>query len=275
VYAALTVVLATKVAIAPLSSLTEEGGGLAALEKTLASGMIGLKDVEVIKPGEVKQALKKAKRRDLEACEGEPPCLQEVGQLAGANLVVYGVANRLAEGDVVYLKAVDVKTGSETGSTTVTFSGPEPARVAQARAAAYRLVVPGSYLGTLALQVEVEGAQVFVDGKSVGKAPIGPIALPVGTHALRVTHPRYRDFVRFVEIEFDKTAALRVGLTEFAAITDDMSGRPIPEEKRPWYQTGWAYAGFGVVVAVVATVVVMSLGKGPDRDADATVHPPR
>jgi PEGA domain len=275
VYAALTVVLATKVALAPLSSVTEEGAGLAALEKTLATGMVGLKDVVVIRAAEVKATLKKAKRRDLEACEGETPCLQEVGRLVGADLVVSGVAHRLVEGDVVYLKTVDVKTGSETGSTTVTLSGPEPARAAQARAAAYRLAAPGAYLGTLLLQVEVEGAQVFVDGKNVGKAPIGPIALAVGTHALRVTHPRYRDFVRFVEIDFDKTTPLRVGLKEFAAITDDMRGRPIPEEHRPWYQTGWAFAGFGAVIAVVATVVVISLGKGPERDADATVHPPR
>ena len=129
-YAALTVLLATKVALAPLSSLTEEGGGLAALERTLAAGMVGLKDVAVIRAAEVKGALKKAKRRDLEACEGETPCLQEVGRLVGADVVVSGVANRLAEGDVVYLKGVDVKTGSETGSTTVTLSGPEPARAA-------------------------------------------------------------------------------------------------------------------------------------------------
>ncbi len=272
---ALAVAAPTRVALPPLSSLTEEGASLGAVEKSLATGLATIKDIDLVRPADVRNALKRAKRRDLEGCEGELQCLQEIGQLVGADVVVFGVAGALAEGQVVYLKAVEVKTGLETGSTTATLSGPEPARVAEARAAAVRLVAPGSYLGTLILKVDVEGADIHVDGKIVGKSPIAPIAASVGTHALRVTHPRYRDFVRFVTVPFDKIETLAVGLKEFPIVADDMRGRPQPEEGRPWYQSGWAVAGFATVVVVVTTIVAASIPRSPPRDQDVTVHPPR
>ncbi|HKA87294.1 MAG TPA: PEGA domain-containing protein [Haliangiales bacterium] len=272
---ALAAAAPTRVALVPLSSLTDEGTSLAGVEKTLAAGLATIKEVDLVRPDAVRNALKRAKRRDLEGCEGEPQCLQEIGQLVGAEVVVFGVAGGLAEGQVVYLKSVEVKTGQETGSTTATFSGPEPGRVVEARAAAVRLVAPASYLGTLILKVDVEGADVVVDGKIVGKSPIAPIAASVGTHALRVTHPRYRDFVRFVTVPFDKAETLPVALKEFPIVADDMRGRPVPEEERPWYQSGWAVAGFAAVVVVVTTIVAASIPRSPQRDKDVTVHPPR
>jgi hypothetical protein len=264
-----------RVALAPLSSLTEEGASLGALERTLATGLATIKDIDVVRAQDVRNAIKKAKRRDLEGCEGEPQCLQEIGQLVGAELVVYGVAGGLAEGQVLYLKAVEVRSGLEIGSTTATFAGPEAARVAEGRAVAVRLVAPGSYLGTLILKVDVEGADILVDGKIVGKSPIAPIAATVGTHALRVTHPRYRDFVRFVAVSFDKAETLTVGLKEFPVVADDMRGGPQPDDDRPWYQSGWAVVGFAAVVVAVTTIVAASIPHAPPRDSDVTVHPPR
>jgi hypothetical protein len=263
----------TRVALAPLSSLTEEGASLAGVEKLVAAALATVKDVDVVRAPDVRAALKKAKRRDLEGCEGEPRCLQEIGQLVGADIVVYGVAGALAEGQVVYLKAIEVKTGNETGSTTATLSGGEPTRLGEARAAVVRLVAPASYVGALILKVDVEGADIVVDGKIVGKSPVAPITASVGTHALRITHPRYRDFVRFVTVPFDKAETLQVALKEFPVVADDMRGRQ-PDE-RPWYQSGWAVAGFAAVLVAVTAIVAASIPRSPPRDQDVTIHPPR
>ena len=70
------------------------------------------------------------------------------------------------------------------------------------------------------LQIEAErllknvplGLSIFFCDRDevVGKSPLAPQTLSVGTHALRVTHPEYRDFVRFVDVEFDTPAAVKV-----------------------------------------------------------------
>jgi len=52
-------------------------------------------------------------------------------------------------------------------------AGPAQTKAAtEAKAAAYRLVALREYQGTLVLKVDVDGAQVFVDGKAMGMSPV-------------------------------------------------------------------------------------------------------
>jgi len=97
----------------------------------------------------------------------------------------------------------------------------------------------------------------------MGRAPMPPMRLPVGTHALRVTHERYRDWVRFVDVPFDQAVALSVDLREFPMIANEMRERatrsPVPRGPAgpvPWYRRGWAVAGMGAALAVITTIAV-------------------
>src|SRR5207237_413078 len=150
-----------------------------------------------------------------------------------------------------YLMAVEVATGKELGSTTAVLSGDKAAKQREARAAAYRLISPDSYVGKLALSVDVNGARIYLDGKLLGDSPRAPVAASVGTHALRVTHEQYRDFVRFIDVKFDATTKLDVNLKQFPIVSDKMIEKdhdPLvasgPVRPRPWYRKGWAVAAF-------------------------------
>jgi hypothetical protein len=226
----------------------------------------------------VRQLLRKAKRRDLESCEGEPACLAELGKTVGASIVVSGEASSFADGVVVYLKAVDVAKAEEIGTTTlVTDAHPTPATTGPAaRAAAYRLLAPRDYVGTLVLRVDVAGASIFVDGQAVGIAPVAPLTLAVGTHALRVTHPTYRDFVRFVDIPFGERVELGADLSAYPVVADALRQDPSAlEPKRPWTRSPWLLVGVGAAVAVATAVVVIAFFPPPaDRDRDVTLMPP-
>jgi hypothetical protein len=56
-------------------------------------------------------------------------------------------------------------------------------------------------------------AEVSVDGRSVGTTPLGAVALPAGTHLVRLTHPEFRPLQRRIAIEPGETTSLRVDLT--------------------------------------------------------------
>jgi PEGA domain len=277
-----------RVAVAPVTSLTEGTTSTAALDQLVEAGIAGVPDRDVITAQTVRQVLRRAKRRDLESCEGEAACLAELGKTVGAAVVVSGEASGFADGAVVYLKAVDVASGEEIGATTLVTGArpasppggrgaqaPNPA-VQAARAAAYRLLAPRDYTGTLVLRVDVAGATVFVDGQAVGTAPLAPLTLPVGTHALRVTHPTYRDFVRFVDVPFGERVELGADLSAYPVVADALrQDRSALEPKRPWTRSPWLLVGAGVAAAAVAAVVVISFfPPSASRDRDVTLMPP-
>ena len=269
----------TRVAVAPVTSVTEGATSTAALEQLIESAIASLPERDVVAAASVKQLLKRARRRDLESCEGEPACLAELGKLAGASVVVAGEASGIGDDQVVYLKAVDAARATEIGTTTLVAAAKAtgaPATLA-ARAAVYRLLLPSEYVGTLALRIDVARATVFVDGQRVGEAPLLPLTMAVGTHALRVTHPSYRDFVRFVDVKFGERTDLVVDLSAYSVVADTLRQDPAAlGPKRPWYRSPWLLVGGGAaVVLVTAIVVALAFPSSPARDADVTVVPPR
>ena len=191
---------AEPVALAPLETLGNQSKVARNLQARIARALAGVAGFEVVDGRKVRRAL--SRKPTLRACDGKARCLAELGRTVAARYVVYGEVGGLGQVQIVYLKVIDVNGRKELRSTTVDLGADDRDR--QARAAAVRLLAPERYRGTLALAVDVEGASIYVDGKRIARSPSDPIALPVGTHALRVTHPEFRDFVRFVDVAFDE-----------------------------------------------------------------------
>jgi TolB-like protein len=246
------------VAVTPLSTLGSEVSSASAKKITaeLETALASITGIKVIGTAAVSDAIKKAKQQRLAACDGDATCLKDVGTLVGAELVVFGELGGLGDAQIVYLKLIDAKLGREVRGTTLDVSS---LGAGGARAAAYRLLDPGRFVGTLAVTVDIPGAQVFVNGKLIGKSPVKPLAFTVGTHALRVTHPEYRDFVRFVDVEFDKAAQVTVELHQFPVVQNNIEGiannTRINEIEPRWYRKWWAVAAFGAVAFTGALLI--------------------
>lgn len=275
------------VALAPLSTLGEESRSklTVATQNDLATALAEVPGHKVIAGRDLDRAVKKARRRDLRACDGDNKCLAELGQLVGAGVVIYGELGGLGEARVVYLKAVDAASHRELRSTTLELGGAD-GDAAATRGAAYRLLVPEKYVGTLECKVDIKGATIYVDGRGVGQSPAKPIALSVGTHALRVTHPEYRDYVRFVDIGFDKATPIDVDLKQFPIVSRDLQANPNGgagdgnviyrgQEEVPWYREWYSVAGGGALVFVGTAVLFAVLADGIDVDDERVVDPPR
>ncbi len=267
------------IALVPLASL---GGAAPApiggkLEAALAAELTAA-GLVVVPPATVATKIKAARQPQLRACDGDDACLAAIGGLVGATAVVAGEVGGLGAVQVVYLELVDVGTGKEVRRT----QAPLGASASELRAAVVRLVDPARDVGSLRVTSAIDGAIVYVDGRRLGATPLAPTTVGVGAHALRVTHPDARDFVRFVDVAFEQTTAIDAELVRYAAIDTAISatdprpttGRVRGVDRDPaWYRRWWAVAGFSAVVLGGAIVAGTALADDVAADGGGTVGP--
>jgi hypothetical protein len=124
-------------------------------------------------------------------------------------------------------------------------------------------------VGRLALHVDVEGAEAQVDGHPLDLRA-QPFELAVGTHALRVTHPAYHDFLRFVDIEFDRTVTLEATLAAYPRAEGQMAERRARQQSGPtapgrtW--RWWVLGAAGVALTAVTAGIVWAVRPGIEAD---------
>jgi hypothetical protein len=270
------------VAVAPLSTLGAEdtSAGTRKLTGQIEAAVAALPATKVVRSAQVAEAIKKAKKPQLRACEGDAGCLGELASLVGAQIVISGEVGGLGESKVVYLAATE--NGKELRSTTLAVGARDDAGQGGGQAggpagAVVRLLDPDSYRGTLRFAVDVTGATIYVNGTKVAPSPRGEVALPVGAQAVRVTHPEYHDFVRFIDVEFDKTTSVAVGMQQYPIVEHDLQGKPVDRDKieyldpplwRRWYVVGPAAVGLAIVTAVVVAYAAHNFPGGECRNVD-------
>jgi len=251
------------VAVAPLSSAGGEDKSPATkqLTKAIEQAFVSLGDVKVIDAAQVGAAADKARKPQLRLCEDDAVCLTELGKLVGATYVISGDVGGLGDSRVVYLSATEVATGKLVRSTSLQIGAKAGADPSATLGAAVRLLDPDKYKGTVHLAVDVSGATVFVNGSKVAPNGKGELVLPVGTQAIRVTHPEYHDFVRFVDVVFGKTVDVPVGMQQYPIIEKNVRGAPTSRDKviyidpplwRRWYVTGPVIVVLAITAGVIA-----------------------
>ncbi|HZS38554.1 MAG TPA: PEGA domain-containing protein, partial [Polyangia bacterium] len=201
-----------------------------------------------------------------------------LGRETGAQRVLTVEIARLGEGRVAFLQAIDA-AGKSPASTTVSLPGadrPSAAERVQLRAALVKVVDAARYVGRLDVRVDVPGAEVQLDGRR--RATYGTVELPVGTHALRVTHPAYHDFLRFIDVEFDRAVTLDVALSAYPLAEGEMSERQRQLARKPkpvpWYRSWWALSICGAVVAATTAGIIYGTRPSISADRSVTFQPP-
>ncbi|MDF1566284.1 MAG: PEGA domain-containing protein [Deltaproteobacteria bacterium] len=196
-----------RVAVHPLKSLGLDLETLGRLEEVLRGEMERVPGIELVEIPATRAAA------DEIGCDGKPACLGPFATKLGAAVAVYGVVAALGESYNITLKAVD-GGGQDRGRVQKTIGGEETVLIDGIRGAAYQLLRPDLYVGKLELQVPVAGADVQIDGRSVGVTPLdGPIhGLSPGKHALKIVSKGFSDFDKFVEVRFQRTSVVSVDL---------------------------------------------------------------
>ncbi|HWM89115.1 MAG TPA: PEGA domain-containing protein [Kofleriaceae bacterium] len=255
--------------VAPLATLGAESSSseVRAAQRLVTRALTAVGSVSIVGHAAMLDAVKRARRPELRACDGDVACLADLGQLVAADLAIYGEVGGLGAAQVVYLKLVDVRGRREVRSSVLELGGPQAAD-AEALAAATRLLAPERYIGDVVLETNVRGASIFVDGRLVARSPARPLRVAVGSHALRVTHPEFRDFVRFVDVDFGATSRVSVDLRPYREVAGDIHRTAIPRrgpdpgtQPTPWYRRWYTIAG-GSALLLVTSAVAVGLASG-------------
>lgn len=209
-------------------------------------------------------------------CAADPRCVGQLASKLRIGSVLVGDVGSIGGANVVYLQWI--KGGAVVGRESAVLD-PRAGLRAAIRALLFKLLMPERYTGALRVRSNHQGAWVYLDGRRVGRGQ--EVELPsvkAGRHAVRVTHPAHRDFVRFVEVAFRQRLVVDAKLEPIAVQSREMSylaGKPLTDAELPWYRRWWAVAAFGAVVFAAATVVVGLLPQDVDRDRAVKVTPAR
>lgn len=278
------------VALLPLRALGASPEAVAALEQTLRNKMALLPEIALAPEDLVAAALKRE-----QDCLSKLTCAASAATKAGARQLVMGTVSELGDAYMVDLKLVDARTGHEVRRVTHPISGRQELLIELLRGAAVELLAPARHVGRLSVKllgeapevvaedvraqaVKGRGAQLFLDGKPVGRLPLpAPLeSLPVGQHTLRVAQEGFHDATLFVEVRFDRTTEAfvdleRGSLAGVAFLREKDLPRPpllaaavpaakpaapapavaAPPQRGPWLKiAGWSGAGLGAVALV-------------------------
>ena len=140
--------------------------------------------------------------------------------------------------------------------------------------AVIRLTDPDKYRGNVKFGFDVTNATVLVNGTKVQLNAKKELALPVGTHAVTVTHPQYHNFVKFVEVDYGRTTDVQVSMKQYPIVEHSIQGKPTsadtivykdpPLWRRP-YVTGPAIAVIAIVAGVIAARIANDFPDGDCR----------
>ena len=147
-----------------------------------------------------------------------------------------------------------------------------PETLAEARRSAAELKTK---LGQIKVTCSTDGAEITVDGKQIGSAPLGEMVwTPPGRHQVAVQHPAFSPAIEDVVVVAGKIAVVNIELrpidlrpantTADAAIVGtggaaaaDQGAAPKPFYRRTWF---WVAAGAVVAAGAGAAIVIASSG---------------
>lgn len=176
------------------------------------------------------RAVEPGLRRRIDDCDDRVACLAEASGAFGADRVIFGVVTNLGDHYNMSLKLLDVRGRKVIGRETAQLSGERNQLLEQIEILLYKLIAPDRLLGELALEIDLAGAAVLIDGEEVGTTPLATPSLKLGEgkHSLKVSSPVIEDYFTFFDIHYGKTTHVSVDATHIKAVTAELESAPPP-----------------------------------------------
>jgi len=185
-------------------------------------------------------------------CTGEEKCLGAIGKKLGVDVMITGTVGSLGDSYILNIKAIESATAKQlTRIQSDPLRGTPDDLIEGVRVAAYKLLAPDQLHGSIQIQSDLLGAQVELDGKTIGKTPLPQLGVlprqPLGKHRLRVEAQGYAPFEDEVEVRFQKVSQVVVRLLPSNEVIG--TGKVERVTRQPFYTKTWFV--IGVAVAAV------------------------
>ncbi len=146
------------------------------------------------------------------------------------------------------------------------------------------IVAPPPAQGRLLVAVNVDDAEVLVDGQAVGRTPLAVLTLPPGRHTVAIRAVGFEPYSRSVDLTVegarvdayldptpDQASAIAAHEAEEAAAY----GAAAPAD--PWYRKWWVWAAVGggaVVLTAIIVGIAVAAGGGDGGTQEGFPVPP-
>ena len=220
----------TKIALWRLKPLGLDATTADRLEVLLRAETSRLKGFSLQTKERTGEILARPRNAELKKCGGETACLCQIGKALKVNKLVTGVIGGLGDDYTFDLKLIDIRSCREERRINEALSGREDLLIGAIRRALYKLVAPELFVGSIGIDVPVEGAQVLIDDKPVGVTPLpAPVGgLEPGSHKLQITKEGLSSFEDSVPVRFQVVTRVKVDL-----VRSTLLGLSYEEEKKP------------------------------------------
>lgn len=201
-----------------------------------------------------RREVERAVTADQRECTGEEKCLGAIGKKLGVDVVITGTVGALGDSYVLNIKAVESATAKQlTRIQSDPLRGSPDDLIEGVRVAAYKLLAPAQLHGSVQIQTDLVGAEVELDGKTLGKTPLPQLGvvsrLPLGKHKLRVQARGYAPFEEEVEVRFQKVSQVVVRLVQSDRVIG--TGKIDRVERQPLYTKTWFIVGVGAAAIAI------------------------
>lgn len=218
----------------------------AAATADLIAALRGFERFDVVSLAEPAQLLGSRLAGELEACADDACRARQVASL-GASTLIAGRLDRLAGVLRLDVRRVETSSAAATQRARATLelaadgAGGLSARLYGVAADLFPEEAERAF-ATLALEVEPDETQVWLDGAELGRTPLSPLRLKVGAHELRFSRAGHRAEERRVELQVGEARTERVELERVRGVL-------------PWILAGTAAgaAGVGLILGASAS----------------------
>jgi TolB-like protein len=259
--------------------LNLEGRGISAVEAAtltdrLRSMLVKTKVFAVVDRGRMEAILQEVGFQQTGCTSSE--CAVEVGRILNVQQMITGSVGKVGDTYTLDLSAIDVTTSQIINTTSRDYEGRVDGLLKIMQEVANQLagIQAGpsttanppakakSGHGNLVVTSAPEGAEILVDGITVGRTPKSFSRFPAGEHQVKLTKAGYAEYEQTVLIEADKTATLRAKLGKASSKAELASEKT---EKKGGGKTA-LWVGLGAVAVGGGVAAVMLAPKPPDNN---------
>jgi hypothetical protein len=220
------------------------------LSDAAAKGAGGSPELSVISQGEILALLGLDRTRQMLGCTDEQGCGGEIAGALDADRLIAGSLTLLERTALLTVRFIDAKKGRTLSRTTATLLEPTQAELVDATRRLAHEAVTGQKLdttGTIRINVSRTGADVTLDGRSLGDSPVSGVQRVLeGPHSVTVQKPGY--------IRWSTTLAVAAGQdvkVDAELIPLQLIGEAARSRLWTW---GWVSTGVAVASATAGTV---------------------